>query len=497
MAALKQDGRDVTVMSLDAGNGDFVLGWEEWASLDDLGLPALKVKVDTGAKTSALHAFAIEPFGEGHRRVRFGVHPVPGRDDIETFCTGNIADRRQFTSSNGETEWRYVISTRLRIGPREWPVEISLTNRHAMSYRMLLGRQAMPPETVISPALSCQQGALDYDLYESLPLRPAVRRTMRIALLTREPESYSSQRLRDAAETRGHTVDIIDTARCYLSINATASAIHQDGKALPFYDAVIPRIGSSITRYGMAVVRQFEMVGSYCLNRAAAIGMSRDKLLAHQTLAQHRIPMPMTAFAHSSKDSQKLIDLVGGPPLVMKLLASTQGRGVVLAQTETAAESLISAFRVLDADFLVQDFVEEAAGSDIRCLVIGDRVIATMQRRAANGDFRANLHMGGHAEPVKLTREERQIAVKAVLAIGLDVAGVDLLRSNDGVKVLEVNSSPGLEGIEGLSGRDVAGQIIDHIETHVKSVLPVPRKTRPQDTDALAEEESDEAAGTA
>ena len=170
---------------------------------------------------------------------------------------------------------------------------------------------------------------------------------------------------------------------------------------------------------------------------------------------------------------------------------------MVLAQTGTAAESLISAFRVLDADFLVQDFVEEAAGSDIRCLVIGDRVIATMQRRAANGDFRANLHMGGHAEPVKLTREERQIAVKAVLAMGLDVAGVDLLRANDGVKVLEVNSSPGLEGIEGLSGRDVAGQIIDHIEAHVRSVPMTPRKPRPRDDDALAEEESDEAAGQA
>lgn len=484
-------------MSVDTGGSDFVLGWEEWASLDELGLPALKVKVDTGAKTSALHAFAIEPFGEGHRRVRFGVHPVPGRDDIEVFCTGNIADRRQFTSSNGETEWRYVIGTRLRIGGREWPIEISLTNRRAMSYRMLLGRQAMPQDTIISPVLSCQQGTLDYELYESLLLRPMVRRTMRVALLTREPESYSSQRLKDAAEARGHTVDVIDTARCYLSINTTASAIHLDGRALPFYDAVIPRIGSSITRYGMSVVRQFEMVGSYCLNRAASIGISRDKLLAHQTLAQHRIPMPMTAFAHSSKDSQKLIDLVGGPPMVMKLLASTQGRGVVLAQTETAAESLISAFRVLDADFLVQDFVEESAGSDIRCLVVGDKVVATMQRRAANGDFRANLHMGGQAEAVKLTRDERLIAVKAVLAMGLDVAGVDLLRADDGIKVLEVNSSPGLEGIEGLSGRDVAGLIIDHIENHVRSVPLAPRKPRPRDADALAEEESDEAGTTA
>jgi len=470
----------------------YVLGWEEWASLSELGLPALKVKVDTGAKTSALHAFAIEPFGEGQRRVRFGVHPVPGRDDIEVICTGNIADRRQFTSSNGETEWRYVIGTRVRIGAREWPIEVSLTNRHAMSYRMLLGRGAIAPGMVVNPSLSYQQGLLDYSAYDLGPSKGADARSLRIALLTREPGSYSSNRLKDAALARGHAVDVIDTARCYLSINSAAPAIHHDGQPLPFYDAVIPRVGSSITRYGMAVVRQFEIIGSYCLNRAQAIGNSRDKLLAHQTLAQHRIPMPNTAFAHSTKDSRQLIDLVGGPPLVMKLLASSQGRGVVLAQTVNAAESLISAFRVVDADFLVQDFIEESSGSDIRCLVVGDRVVATMRRRAASGDFRANLHMGGQAEPIKLAREERAVAVRAVLAMGLDVAGVDLLRAADGIKVLEVNSSPGLEGIEGLSGRDIAGLIIEHIETRVRAVPAAQRRPRPRDDDAPAEEESGE-----
>ena len=482
-------------MSEQSAGASFVLGWEEWASLAELGLPALKVKVDTGAKTSALHAFAIEPFGEGQRRVRFGVHPVPGRDDIEVICTGTVADRRQFTSSNGETEWRYVIGTRVRIGAREWPIEVSLTNRQAMSYRMLLGRGAIVPDMVVNPALSYQQGLLDYSGYQPASNRPVAARPLRIALLTREPESYSSNRLKDAALARGHAVDVIDTARCYLSINATAPAIHHDGQPLPFYDAVIPRVGSSITRYGMAVVRQFEIVGTYCLNRAAAIGMSRDKLLAHQTLAQHRIPMPVTAFAHSTKDSHQLIELVGGPPLVMKLLASSQGRGVVLAQTVNAAESLISAFRVVDADFLVQDFIEESAGSDIRCLVLGDRVVATMRRRAVSGDFRANLHMGGQAETIKLTREERAVAVRAVLAMGLDVAGVDLLRAADGIKVLEVNSSPGLEGIEGLSGRDIAGLMVEHIETRVRAAPGTGRRTRPRDDDGIGEEESGE--GTA
>jgi ribosomal protein S6--L-glutamate ligase len=481
------------IMEEPAAAQTFVLGWEEWASLTELGLPALKVKVDTGAKTSALHAFGIEPFGESQRRVRFGVHPVPGRDDIEVICTGSIVDRRQFTSSNGETEWRYVIGTRVKIGPREWPIEVSLTNRQAMSYRMLLGRGALGHDMVVNPALSYQQGILNYDPYSSIVIRePASPNGLRIALLTREPASYSSNRIKDSALARGHSVDVIDTARCYLSINSAAPAIHHDGEALPFYDAVIPRIGSSITRYGMAVVRQFEIMGTYCLNRAQAIGTSRDKLLAHQTLAQHRIPMPNTAFAHSTKDSHQLIDLVGGPPLVIKLLASTQGRGVVLAKTAHAAEAQISAFRVLDADFLVQDFIEESSGSDIRCLVVGERVVATMGRRAVSGDFRANLHMGGQAEPIKLTREERSIAVKAVLAMGLEVAGVDLLRAADGIKVLEVNSSPGLEGIEKLSGHDIGALMIEHIETRVRSSATVGRKARPRDEDALAEDDGEE-----
>lgn len=461
----------------------FVLGWEEWASLPQLGLPALKVKVDTGAKTSALHAFAMEPFGEGQRRVRFGVHPVPGRDDVEVYCTAPIVDRRQFTSSNGETEWRYVVATNVRIGPREWPIEISLTNRQAMSYRMLLGRQAIGDDTVVHPGLSCQQGELDYRLYETQPPQPSARRTLRIALLTREPDSYSSQRLKTAAEARGHSVDAIDTARCYLSINASAPSIHVDGRQLGFYDAVIPRIGSSITRYGMAVVRQFEILGAYCLNRAEAIGISRDKLLAHQTLALHRIPMPVTAIGHSAKDSRALLDLVGGPPVVMKLLASTQGRGVVLSESSQAAESLLSAFRVLDADVLIQDFIEEAEGADIRCFVIGGRVVAAMERKASKGDFRANLHMGGQAGKVQLTKEERAIAAKAATAIRLEVAGVDLLRAADGIKVLEVNSSPGLEGIERLSERDLASLVIEHLEQNVRS-LPLPvRRSRSEETD--------------
>lgn len=452
-------------------SGPFVLGWEEWVSLPDLGLPALKAKVDTGARTSALHAFAIEPFGApGKPMVRFGIHPVPEQSDIAVFCSAAVVDRREVTSSNGEAELRYVIATMVTIGDRQWPIEISLTNREAMSYRMLIGRQAIGDDMLVKPSLSFQQSALSYAPYEQLS-QPVAKRALRICLLTREPGNYSSGRLKAAAEARGHTLEMIDTARCYIAITGDAPSIYYDGKPLPLYDAVIPRIGASMTFYGMAVVRQFEMLGCYCLARADAIGLARDKLLAHQTLARHRVPTPPTAFAHSPKDTRHVIDLIGGAPLVLKLLASTQGKGVVLAETRKAAESVVSAFRDLDAYFLVQDFIEEAAGADVRCIVIGGKVVAAMQRQAAEGEFRANLHQGGQAKAVKLTREERRMAAKAAQVIGLGVAGVDLLRAKDGPKVLEVNASPGLEGIESASGKDIAGAVIDHVAANVTSLV--------------------------
>jgi ribosomal protein S6--L-glutamate ligase len=452
-------------------SGPFVLGWEEWVALPDLGLPALKAKVDTGARTSALHAFAIEPFGPvGRPMVRFGIHPVPEKSDIAVFCSAAVVDRREVTSSNGEAELRYVISTTLDIGGRQWPIEVSLTNREAMSYRMLLGRQAISEDMLVKPSLSFQQRPLTYAPYDELSA-PALKRALRICLLTREPTNYSSSRLKAAAEARGHTLEMIDTARCYIAITGDAPSIHYDGRPLPLYDAVIPRIGASMTFYGMAVVRQFEMLGCYCLARADAIGVARDKLLAHQTLARHHVPTPPTAFAHSAKDMRHIIDLIGGVPLVLKLLASTQGKGVVLAETRKAAESVVSAFRDLDAYFLVQDFIEEAAGADVRCIVIGGKVVAAMQRQAADGDFRSNLHQGGQAKAVRLTREERRMAARAAQVIGLGVAGVDLLRAREGPKVLEVNASPGLEGIEKASGKDIAGAIIDHVAANVISLV--------------------------
>ncbi|WP_020041941.1 30S ribosomal protein S6--L-glutamate ligase [Salipiger mucosus] len=452
----------------------FTLGWEEWLALPDLGLPAIRAKVDTGARTSALHAFAIEPFGPSDKpMVRFAIHPDPGDPNLEIICSAPLKDRREVTSSNGESELRFVIETTARMGDRSWPIEVTLTDRGAMSYRMLLGRSALAEDMIVSPAQSYCQPELSFDVYHDAPRLKQHRRALRLAILTREPDNYSTRSLIRAAESRGHAVEVIDTTRCYMNIRAVGGEVHYDGRKLPHYDAVIPRIGASITNYGTAVVRQFESMGTYCLSGSEGITMSRDKLHAHQVLARHRIGMPTTAFARSPKDSGNVISLVGGVPLVLKLLESTQGKGVVLADTKNAAESVISAFRGLKADFLVQSFVKEAAGEDIRCFVVGGKVVSAMRRKSSGDDFRSNLHQGGTAEATRISKRERDTAVRAARALKLDVAGVDLLRGEDGPKVLEVNSSPGLEGIERASGKDIAGLVMQHIEQKV-----APRKPR-------------------
>ncbi|ARE39284.1 hypothetical protein RGUI_1143 [Rhodovulum sp. P5] len=458
---------------------EFRLGWEEWVAFPGLGLPAMKAKVDTGAKTSALHAFDIEPFGPASRpKVRFAVHPIPGREDLSIPCSAEIVDRREVISSNGESEWRFVISADIEVGGRSWPIELTLTHRGGMAYRMLLGRQALTEDIVVSPGESCCQPVLSYDVYHTAEVsHVAPARTLRIAVLSREAHSYSTTRLVQEGEKRGHVIEVIDTTRCYMALDALSPEVHYDGQRLPRYDAIIPRIGASVTNYGTAVIRQFETTGTYCVNGSEGITASRDKLHAHQILARHRIGMPMTAFAASPKDTNNLISLVGGAPLIVKLLESTQGKGVVLAETKKAAESVISAFRGLKASFLVQRFVKEAAGEDIRCLVVGSKVVAAMKRSGAEGDFRSNLHQGGHAEKVRITKEERETAVRAARAFRLNLAGVDLLRAEDGPKVLEVNSSPGLEGIEKTSGKNIAGLLYDEIEKRVRP-MPLPKGRR-------------------
>lgn len=292
---------------------------------------------------------------------------------------------------------------------------------------------------------------------------------MKIAMLARNANLYSHKRLKEAAEERGHQLDIINTLRCYMNIASRRPEVYyNDGEKLEGYDAVIPRIGASVTFYGMAVLRQFEMQGVYPLNESVAIGRSRDKLRSMQLLARDGIGLPVTTFAHDPKQTDEVLKLAGGAPLVIKLLEGTQGLGVVLADTNRSAQSVIEAFRATNTNILVQEFIKEAGGTDIRAIVVGGKVIAAMKRTGAEGEFRSNLHRGGSANVIKLSPEERSTAIRSAKAMGLNFCGVDMLRANHGPVVMEVNSSPGLEGVEKATGLDIAGKVIEYIEKHAK-----------------------------
>ncbi len=296
---------------------------------------------------------------------------------------------------------------------------------------------------------------------------------MKICMLARNPKLYSHQRLCEAAQARGHEIHIVNTLRCYMNITSHRPELHYNGERLEGFDAVIPRIGASVTYYGLAVLRQFEMMGVWPLNESVAIGRSRDKLRSMQLLARAGIGLPDTAFAHDPKQTAEVLKLVGGAPVIIKLIEGTQGIGVVLGETESSAKSVIEAFRGANVNILVQEFVREASGTDIRAFVVGGRVVAAIQRTGAADDFRSNLHRGGSAKAVRISKEERATALKAARTMGLNVCGVDMLRSSHGPVVLEVNSSPGLEGIEKASGRDIAADVIQFLERNAR-----PNRTR-------------------
>jgi len=291
---------------------------------------------------------------------------------------------------------------------------------------------------------------------------------MKIAMLARNPNLYSHKRLKEAAEARGHKLDIINTLRCYMNIASRRPEVYYNGEKLEGYDAVIPRIGASVTFYGLAVLRQFEMQGVYPLNESVGIGRSRDKLRSMQLLARDGIGLPVTTFAHDPKQTDEVLELAGGAPVVIKLLEGTQGIGVVLADTKRSAVSVVEAFRGAGVNILLQEFIKEAGGTDIRAIVVGGKVVAAMKRTGAEDDFRSNLHRGGSAKVIKLSPEERSTAIRSAKSMGLNVCGVDMLRSNHGPVVMEVNSSPGLEGVENATGLDIAGMIIEYLEKNAK-----------------------------
>lgn len=291
---------------------------------------------------------------------------------------------------------------------------------------------------------------------------------MHLGILSRNPRIYSTHRLVKEAISRGHDVQVVNPLRCYMNITSAKPMVHYKEQMLNEFDAIIPRIGASITFYGTAILRHFEMMGMYSLNESTSITRSRDKLRCLQILSRSGIGLPTTSYAHSTKMTEKLIEMVGGAPCVIKLIEGTQGKGVILAETPKAAESVIDGLRQMKAHFLVQEFIKESNGCDIRAFVIGDKVVASMMRRAKEGEFRSNLHRGGSAIQVEISDEEAQVAVNSAKALGLNVAGVDLLRSSRGPLVLEVNSSPGLQGIENSTGLNIAEMIIQYIEENVE-----------------------------
>ena len=448
-----------------------ILGSEEWCALPQLGIPTIKARVDSGAKTSALHAINIAPFKkDGQNWVKFDINPIQNNVKTIIHCEAPLVDKRIVKSSSGFREQRFVIQTNLEIGNGNWLIEMTLTNRDSMGFRMLLGREAMSGRVLVDPEQQYLLGQpTSENLKEVYENSEKASSGLRIGLLASNPELYSNKRLMEAGEMRGHEMHFLNIKECYMKLDAKTPQIHyRGGIILNQFDAIIPRIRPSITFYGCALTRQFEALNVYCLNSSTSITQSRDKLFSLQLLLQSGIEIPTTGFANSPLDTDDLIKMVGGSPLIVKLLEGTQGKGVVLAETKKAAESVINAFKSLNANILVQEFIKEANGKDLRLFVVDGKVVATIQREAMPGEFRANIHLGGTASVIKPTSEEKKIAIRAAKAMDLKVAGVDIIRSSKGPLLLEVNSSPGLEGIEGATNKDIAGEMIRAIEKNFK-----------------------------
>lgn len=444
-----------------------IIGSEEWCKLKSLGIPAIKARIDSGAKTSTIHAYNIHTYRKDKVLwVNFEVHPLQNDRKTILHCDAEVVDRRDIKSSSGTIEKRYIINTTIELNNAKWDIEMSLSNRDSMGYRMLLGREAMKNRIIIDPSKSFICGEISEETIQNLYLKSKKTQSgLKLGLLASNKNLYSNERIMAAAEERGHSIDFLNIKQCFMKLDSTDPEIHnRGGKIILNLDAVIPRIKPSITFYGAALTRHFESMGVYTLNSSQAIIQSRDKLFSLQLLIKNGLEIPTTGFAHSPSDTDDLINMVGGAPLIIKLLEGTQGTGVVLAETKKAAESVINAFKSLKANLLVQEFIKEANSKDIRCFVVNNKVVASIMREAQPGEFRANIHKGASTIPVKITSEERKMAIKATKILGLDVAGVDLIRSNKGALLLEVNSSPGLEGIEEATGKDIAREIIIAIE---------------------------------
>jgi ribosomal protein S6--L-glutamate ligase len=430
------------------------VGRFEKVDLPELGLFSMDAKIDTGADGSSIHCHNIE-LDKGKKTVTFNLLDPSHLDYNEKKITMPVHRMRWVTSSTGHREYRVYIKSSIVVLGESYEIELSLTDRTTMKFPMLLGRKFLHNRFLVDVS---KQGA-------------GQEGRVKIGILSLAPNLYSTKRLYEAAKKRGWEVEIINYLNCTTSIERENLTVRFNGRELNDLDAIIPRIGASRTFFGTAVVRQFELMNVFACNSSMAITRSRDKLRSHQILAKHGIDMPRTLFAAKVDDVDEIIRNVGGTPLVIKMLEGTQGIGVVLAETQNAAKSVLEAFYGLKINLLVQEYIEEAKGADIRVLVVGGKVVAAMKRQGLEGEFRSNIHRGGSAKPIKLSREEKSLAIKAAKVTGLAVAGVDMLQSARGPLLMEVNSSPGLEGIEKATGIDVADKIMDYIEQGLQKTV--------------------------
>jgi ribosomal protein S6--L-glutamate ligase len=449
-----------------------VIGPSEHLGFPELGLKDIPARIDTGARTSTVWASDI--------REQSGILQFVLFEKESEYYTGEQVTAVEFgkiivTPSNGMAEERFVVKLQVQLAGKKIRASFTLANRSTQTYPVLVGRNVLRNKFVVDVATG--KDLLDSEIEKAALVEAALapkelgktQQPLKIAILSKGAANYTTKRLKEIAVARGHDVKVINYAKCYMTMEKSKPVVYYNGKALPKFDVVIPRIAQSYTKYGTAVVRQFEMQGSFATASSIAINRSRDKLRATQILARQDVGIPKTVFARESANLEEIVDLAGGAPVIIKVARGTHGNGVVLAETKKAAKAVMQAFYVEGVNFMVQEFVKESAGTDIRVLVVGHRVVASVIRQSLDDDFRSNTHQGGVGKKVKLTEEEEKTAIRAAKAMNLPFCGVDMMRSADGPKVLEVNSSASIKTPELITGRDVATKIIEYVERNAKA----------------------------
>lgn len=450
-----------------------VIGRAETIDLRDFDLHAIPAKVDTGADTSSIWVSNVVEKEDGLHFVLFGPDSPYYTGDEQVFSAPDY-ELTRVANSFGHKELRYKIKLRITVKDRKIRATFTLADRSQKTYPILLGRRLLHGKFVVD--VTGGEAMLAEEERKAQALKDHLKEVrqkngksgLKIAILSKGPGNYSTKRLKEVAQRRGHEVRIINYARCYVTLESNRPVVRYEGESLHDIDVIIPRIAANLTSYGSSIVRQFEMQNVFTTTASLAIVRSRDKLRSTQLLAKAGIGIPKTVFGRETADLDDILDQVGGAPVIIKVARGTHGNGVVLAETKKAAKAVMQAFYVEGVSFIVQEFVAESAGVDIRAFVVNGRVVASMIRQSLDDDFRSNLHQGGEGLPVELTQTERRTAIKAAKAMGLPICGVDMMRSARGPLVLEVNSSPGF-GIEKVTGVDVAEKIIDYIEQNAKA----------------------------